>query len=460
MATGLDPTLKVMLDTVWVVICGALVFFMNAGFALLETGLCRSKNAVSILAKNFTVAAFAGLGFYALGFGLMFADGNAFAGLGGAFLTGADNSPAMGDAYKGLFSSLNWAGVPLEAKFFFQACFAMTAASIVSGAVAERIRFGAYILFSLVLVTLVYPIVGHWIWGGGFLAKSGFWDFAGSTQVHSLGGWAALAGALMLGARRGKYDADGKIRPIPGHNMSLATLGGFILWLGWFGFNAGSTMAADATAIAHVAMTTLIASMAGVVGALLLNYFRTKTFDLSMMINGALAGLVGITAPCAFVSSQSALIIGFIAGILAVFAVVLFDRVKVDDPVGAISVHLVGGVWGTLAVGFFAEARFVADVGNGLFFGGGIQLLEAQALGVVTTGTFVLTFSFATWWLIDKVIGLRVSEEDEYMGLDRAEMGLEAYAADPFKVGEPARVLPELDLEGISLEARESVAEG
>ena len=458
-AAGVDPALKVMLDTVWVVLCGALVFFMNAGFALLETGLCRSKNAVNILAKNFTVAAFAGLAFYAVGFGLMFADGSALLGAGGFFLTGADNSPALGAAYQGLFGSLNWAGVPLEAKFFFQACFAMTAASIVSGAVAERIRFASFLVFSLILVAVIYPIVGHWIWGGGWLAKKGFWDFAGSTQVHSIGGWAALVGALLLGARRGKYDKEGKVRPIPGHNMSLATLGGFILWIGWFGFNAGSTMAADANAIAHVAVTTLIASMAGVVGALLLGYFRTRNFDLSMLINGALAGLVGITAPCAFVSMNSALVIGLIAGVLAVAAVVFFDKVRVDDPVGALSVHLVAGVWGTLSVGLFAEARFVADVGNGLLFGGGFKLLGAQALGVVATGGFVVLSSGLAWVLIDKTIGLRVGEEEEYVGLDIAEMGMEAYPSDPMKVGAPARALPELAVEGALPEVLPAVEE-
>jgi Amt family ammonium transporter len=445
----MDATLstKVIIDTVWVVLCGALVFFMNAGFALLETGLCRAKNAVNVLAKNFTVAAFAGLAFFVFGFGLMFADGNALIGLGGFFLGGADNSPALGKAYKGIFTSLNWAAVPLEAKFFFQVCFAMTAASIVSGAVAERIRFGAYVVFSLLLVAVIYPITGHWIWGGGWLAKLGFWDFAGSTQVHSLGGWAALTGAMILGARRGKYDKQGNVRPIPGHNMSLATMGGFILWLGWFGFNAGSTMAADPRAIAHVATTTLIASMAGVVGAMLTNYLRSKTFDLSMMINGALAGLVAITAPCAFVSSTSALAIGLLGGVLVVFSITAFDKLKIDDPVGAISVHLVNGVWGTLAVGLFAQARFSKAVGDGLLFGGGLKLLGAQVLGVLVVGLFVVASSTVLWLSIRAVMGLRVSEEEEYLGLDSTEMGLEAYPADPMGTGAVARSLPELEID-------------
>lgn len=422
--------LKVALDTVWVVLAGILVFFMNAGFALLETGFCRAKNAVNILAKNFTVAACAGLAFFLFGFGLMFADGNSFLGLGGVLLSGADNSPAMGDAYQGVFSSLSWAGIPLEAKFFFQACFAMAAASIVSGAVAERIKFQSYVVFSLILVAVVYAISGHWIWGGGWLAGMGFWDFAGSTQVHSVGGWAALTGAFFLGPRMGKYTKDGKTRAIPGHNMALATMGGFVLWIGWFGFNAGSTMAADAGSIAHIATTTMLASLAGIAGALIASYIKTRGFDLSMMINGCLAGLVGITAPCAFVSAGSSIIIGFIAGTLVVMAVELFDRARIDDPVGATSVHLVCGIWGTLAVGLFSDAAFSADVGNGLFFGGGAKLLGVQALGVLAVGAFVVVTSSILWLTIRSTIGLRADEEEEYLGLDITEMKMRAYPAD------------------------------
>ena len=434
-ADATNAELKVMVDTVWVILAGALVFFMNAGFGLLETGLCRAKNAVNILAKNFTVAACAGLAFYFVGFGLMFGDGNAFVGHSGFFLGGLDNSPAVGDAYAGVFASLNWAGVPLEAKFFFQACFAMAAASIVSGAVAERIKFQAFIAFSFLLVGVIYPITGHWIWGGGWLAGKGFWDFAGSTAVHSVGGWAALTGAIILGARRGKYGKDGSIRPIPGHNLSLATAGGFILWVGWFGFNAGSTMAADPGAMSHIATTTMLASLAGIAGAIAGNWIATRNFDLTFMINGALAGLVGITAPCAFVSAGSSVVIGLMAGLLVVAAVPLFDRLRVDDPVGATSVHLVCGIWGTLSVGLFAEARFVADVGNGLFFGGGLKLLGAQALGVAAVGAFVATGSALLWYLVRATIGLRVSEEEEYLGLDHGEMGMGAYNDDPARPG-------------------------
>ncbi len=421
---------KVALDTMWVIVTGALVFWMNAGFALLETGFCRAKNAVNILAKNFTVTAFAGMAFFVAGFGLMFADGNGFVGLGGLLLSGADNSPAMNDAYQGVFSSLAWSGIPLEAKFFFQVCFAMTAASIVSGAVAERIKFQSFCAFAFVLSVVIYPITGHWIWGGGWLAGLGFWDFAGSTQVHSVGGWAALAGILILGARKDRFGADGKIRAIPGHSMALATTGAFILWLGWFGFNAGSTMAADAGAIAHIATTTMLAALAGVGSALIVNWFRTRAFDLSMMINGSLAGLVGITAGCAFVSAGSSILIGGLAGMLVVFGVELFDRLKVDDPVGATSVHLLCGLWGTLAVGLFAEARFNATVGNGLLFGGGLKLLGMQALGMVAVAVFVFSSSSVLWFAIKATIGLRVSEEEEAIGLDLAEMRMRAYPGD------------------------------
>ncbi len=432
-AFAAEPDLKsfqVALDTVWVVLAGILVFFMNAGFALLESGLCRAKNAVNILAKNFTVAAFAGLAFFLFGFGLMFADGNAFAGWGGFMLAGADNSPLMDPEYEGIFTSLSWAGVPLEAKFFFQACFAMAAASIVSGAVAERIKFHAYVIFSLILVALIYSVTGHWIWGGGWLSGAGFWDFAGSTAVHSVGGWAALVGAVLLGPRLGKYSPDGRPRAIPGHSMALATTGGFVLWLGWFGFNAGSTMAASPAAIAHVATTTLLASLAGIAGSFLAAYWRTKSFDLSMMINGCLAGLVGITAPCAFVSPGSSVLIGFTAGALVVMSVGLIDRIRIDDPVGAISVHLVCGIWGTLAVGLFAQAKYDDNVGDGVLMGGSASLLGAQALGVVAVGAFVVATSFAAWKLVDLMVGLRVDEEEEMIGLDLAEMRMRAYPAD------------------------------
>jgi Amt family ammonium transporter len=420
---------KVAADTMWTLIAGMLVFFMNLGFATVESGLCRAKNAVTILAKNFVVFAAASIAFLVLGWGLMFGDGNPFFGTQGLwFLGGADNSPAMGDAYKGVYSSLNWTGVPLWTKFFFQLVFAGTAATIVSGAVAERVKFGAFYLFSFLMVGIIYPITGHWIWGGGWAAKLGMFDFAGSTVVHSVGGWAALAGAIALGPRIGKYSKDGKVLPIPGHSMALATLGVFVLWFGWFGFNPGSTMAADAGAIGRIAVATNTAAAAAAIAASVTAWLLLGKPDLSMILNGALAGLVAITAPCAFVSIPSSLIIGLIAGVLVVLSVLFFDKVKVDDPVGAISVHLVCGVFGTLAVGLFAQAEFTPNTtGNGLFFGGGTGLLMAQLAGIVGVGIFVFVISTIFWQIIKATIGIRVSAEEEMEGLDIGEHGNVAY---------------------------------
>jgi Amt family ammonium transporter len=410
---------KVVADTLWVVFAACLVFFMNAGFGMLETGLCQAKNAVNILAKNYIVFAISSLAFWAVGFGLMFGDGNALVGLRGFFLGGVDNSPATGDAYLGVFSSLNWTGVPLAAKFFFQLVFAGTAATIVSGAVAERIKFLSFILFSFLLVAVVYPIGGHWVWGGGWLGSAGFQDFAGSTVVHSVGGWAALAGVLLLGARSGKF-RGGKVFPIPGHNMSLATLGAMILWLGWFGFNPGSTMAADPAAIASIALNTNMAAAAGCLSATAVAWLMLGKPDLSMILNGTLAGLVAITAPCAAVGVTSSVVIGLVAGVLVVFSVLFFDRVKIDDPVGALSVHLVNGVWGTLSVGLFAAE-------GGLLLGGGAGLTLTQLQGIVAVGAFAFTASFVFWLLIKLTMGIRVTPEEEQEGLDTGEHGMEAY---------------------------------
>jgi len=364
---------KVALDTLWVIVAGCFVFFMNLGFACVESGFCRAKNTVTIMAKNFVVFAVASVAFLLLGFGIMFGDGNALFGTQGLwFVNGADNSPATGDAYQGVYSAISWTGVPLWAKFFFQLVFAATAATIVSGAVAERVKFGAFYVFSFFMVGLIYPVIGHWIWGGGWLAKLGMWDFAGSTVVHSVGGWAALVGAMMLGPRLGKYGKDGRMHPIPGHSIALGTIGVFVLWFGWFGFNPGSTMAADPGAIARIAVTTNTAAAGGAIAASILAWLLLGKPDLTMILNGSLAGLVAITAPCAFVSIPSSLVIGLIAGALVVLAVLFFDRAKVDDPVGAISVHLVCGVFGTLAVGVFAQDQFSpGTTGNGLLFGGG-----------------------------------------------------------------------------------------
>ncbi|MCA1992253.1 MAG: ammonium transporter [Coleofasciculus sp. S288] len=429
--------LKIGLDTLWVMIAGMLVFFMNAGFCMLETGFCRQKNAVNVLAKNLVVFALSTIAFWAIGFGLMFADGNDFVGLGGFFLNGADNSPVTGDAYQGIFSSLNWTGIPLLAKFFFQLVFAGTAATIVSGAVAERIKFVDFLIFSLLLVGIAYPITGHWIWGGGWLADRGFFDFAGSTVVHSVGGWAALMGAAFLGPRLGKYQ-DGQINALPAHNMSIATLGCLILWLGWFGFNPGSTMAADPNAIAHIAITTNTAGAFGGIAATITAWLYLGKPDLSMIINGILAGLVGVTAPCAWVNVPSSAIIGIVAGILVVFSVTFFDRIKIDDPVGATSVHLVCGIWGTLAVGLFSLGPdvpirgeiplYTAGPAAGLFFGGGLSQLLIQLLGVVSVGGMTVLLSTIFWLVLKAILGIRVTPEEELEGLDIGEHGMEAYA--------------------------------
>ena len=443
--------LRVGLDTVWVLIAAMLVFFMNTGFAMVESGLCRAKNTVNILAKNFIVFAIASLSFWVIGWGLMFGDGNLWTGMQGLFFaSGADNSPALGAAYasmnpfsaatyEGVYSAINWTPVPLWAKFFFQLVFAGTAATIVSGAVAERIKFSSFLVFSILLVAFVYPLSGHWIWGGGILGatpgESGlaaffgnFRDFAGSTVVHSVGGWAALTGALILGPRLGKYRADGKVNPIFGHSMTSAALGVLILWFGWFGFNPGSTMAAgNGAAIAHVLVNTNVAAATGAIGATLAAWLLLKKPDLSMILNGCLAGLVAITAPCAFVSVGSGAIIGFIGGILVVLGVLFFDKLKIDDPVGALSVHLLNGIWGTLALGLFYNndiSTSIAALATGLTpFAQFLQQLK----GVLLVGGFTVVLSSIFWFAIKAIMGLRVSRAEEIGGLDVGEHGMEAY---------------------------------
>ncbi|MBF2098729.1 MAG: ammonium transporter [Gloeomargaritaceae cyanobacterium C42_A2020_066] len=429
-------TAKVTADTIWVLYTGALVFFMNAGFCMLETGFCRQKNAVNLLAKNLIVFALSTMSFWIVGFGIMFGDGTPFFGQSGWFVHEAqDNSPAVGDAYEGVFSSLSWAGVPLMVKFFFQLVFAGTAATIVSGAVAERIKFGAFFVFSLLLVAVAYPVAGHWIWGGGWLAQIGFLDFAGSTVVHSVGGWAALVGAMVLGPRLGRYQY-GKSIAMPGHNLAISTLGCFILWLGWFGFNPGSTMAADPTQIAHVTLTTNIAAAMGGIGATLTSWLYFGKPDLSMIINGILAGLVAITCPCDYVSFTSAVIIGFIGGIIVVFSVSFIDNMRIDDPVGAVSVHLVNGVWGTLSLGLFSVGKGgyawleSVELGKGFLLSGDATQLTAQFIGVLAVGVYMLVFSAIAWGIIRAIpfVGLRVPPEEELRGLDLGEHGMEAYS--------------------------------
>ncbi len=420
--------MQVIMNTIWVLVTAKLVFFMNLGFAMVESGFARMKNCVNILSKNFIVFAISSVGFLVLGWGLMFGDGNPFIGLKGLwFVSGLDNSPAAGSAYQGVYSSIGWTAVPLWAKFFFQLVFCGTAATIVSGAVAERIKYKAFILFSFVMTMIIYPIVGHWIWGGGWLAQKGMFDFAGSTVVHSVGGWAALAGALLLGPRFGKY-SNGRINPIPGHNLSLATLGTFVLWFGWFGFNPGSTMTADPMAISHIAVTTNTAAAAAIMSSTIISWLILGKPDLGMTLNGCLAGLVAITAPCAFVSVGSSIIIGLAAGILVVLSVIGFDRLRIDDPVGALSVHLVNGIFGTLCVGLFSQDKIAGvATGDGLFYGGGLKLFLAQLTGVISAGAYTFMVSLIAWAILKATMGIRVSLQEEIEGLDIGEHGNSAY---------------------------------
>lgn len=412
---------EMIVDTLWVVFAGLLVFFMNLGFAAVETGFNRSKNAVNILSKNFIVFAVSSLSFLLLGWGLMFGGDNPFIGTKHLFILDSSNL----DFYKDTLTS----NVPFWGKFFFQLVFCGTAATIVSGAVAERVKYISFILFSFVLTLVIYPIIGHWIWGGGWLGQLGFMDFAGDTVVHSVGGWAALAGAIILGPRYGKYDKDGKPKAIPGHNMSLAVIGLFVLWLGWFGFNPGSTMSFQNPAdVVHIVLTTNTAAIAAILTATATSWIFLGKPDLGMTINGCLAGLVGITGSCAYVSVASSLVIGALAGIIVVFSVILFDRAKVDDPVGATSVHLVCGVFGTLCVGLFAQEGVTSlSTANGLFFGGGLSLLITEIIGIVAVGAFTFVASSLVWYLLKKTIGIRVSLEEEIQGLDIGEHGNQAY---------------------------------
>jgi len=408
------------IDTVWTLVAAFLVFFMQAGFAMVETGFTRAKNASNIMMKNLMDFSVGSIAFWAIGFGLMFgADSLGLFGTNGFFLN--TGNPSTGD---GLWQFAFW---------IFQVVFAATAATIVSGAMAERTKFVGYLMYSAVISALIYPIAGHWIWGGGWLSQRGFVDFAGSTVVHSIGGWSALAGAIALGPRVGKYGPNGTVKAIPGHNISLAALGVFILWFGWFGFNPGSTTKGTNLSIAIIATTTNLAAAAGAISAMITIWVRHGKPDTSMTLNGALAGLVAITAPCACVSPASAVIIGAIAGMLVVVSVEFIDRtLKIDDPVGAISVHGVCGAFGTLSVGLFAQANYgeASGVGavNGLFFGGGLAQFWVQLTGVVSV--FIWTFAAAgiLFLVLRKTVGLRVTREEELRGLDIGEHGMEAYS--------------------------------
>ena len=401
---------KYMADTLWVLVAAFLVFFMQAGFAMVESGFTRAKNAVNILMKNLLDFSMGSIAYWAIGFAIMFGTGSAFMGLSGWFV------PADSTA----FASLEWSSVPTHAAWLFQLVFAATAATIVSGAMAERTQFKSYLIYSVFITGIIYPIVGHWIWGGGWLSDFGMSDFAGSTVVHSTGGWLALTGAVVLGPRAGKYDSDGNPRPIAGHNLPLAALGVFILWLGWFGFNPGSQMGADAAEISGIAVTTNLAAAAGAITAMITAWIFLGKPDAGMSLNGALAGLVAITAGCASVSPVSAAIIGALGGIVVVLSVLMFEKLRIDDPVGAISVHGTCGALGTILLGFF-------DSSNGVFFGGGFGLLWAQIVGVVAVLVWCLVTGFILFYGIKAVTGLRVSEEEEQTGLDYEEHGASAY---------------------------------
>lgn len=416
----MNMDMAMAIDTIWVLLAAVLVFFMNLGFASVEAGFARSKNAVNILSKNFIVFAVSSLGYLLLGWGLMFGGDNPVVGTKGLYILG-------GNINESLYTLQ--ANVPFWAKFFFQLVFCGTAATIVSGAVAERVKYISFIVFSFILTLAIYPIVGHWIWGGGFLSRLGFLDFAGSSVVHSVGGWAALAGIIILGPRFGKYDKNGIARVIPGHSMPLATIGLFVLWLGWFGFNPGSTMTmSDPAAVAHILMTTNTAAIAGVISSTMISWILLGKPDLGMTINGCLAGLVAITAGCAYVSVAGSLVIGAVGGGIVVFAVLLFDRLRLDDPVGATSVHLVNGVFGTLCVGLFAQEGVTAlSAADGLLYGGGFTLLGNQLVGVLSVALFVFPASLITWYIIKKTLGVRVSLQEEIEGLDIGEHGNSAY---------------------------------
>lgn len=408
-AAAVKEEVQMNLNIVWTCVAAFLVFFMQAGFAMVETGFTRAKNSVNILMKNLMDFAIGSIVFFLIGFGLMFGKTN---GLFGTTLFGLSGVEPGAD--------WNWTFL------IFQTVFAATAATIVSGAMAERTKFIGYLVYSVIISLLIYPIFGSWAWGGlldggGWLENLGFLDFAGSTVVHSIGGWLALAGAIVLGPRLGKYGKDGKPKAILGHNIPLAALGVFILWFGWFGFNPGSTTTGEGS-IGYIAVTTNLSAAAGAVTAMIVSWLIGKKPDASMSLNGALAGLVAITAPCDGVTPVGALIIGIIGGVLVVLSVLFIDHVlKVDDPVGAVSVHGVCGMWGTLSCGLF-------NMESGLFYGGGLKQLGVQALGAGTAFIWAFGLGLLMFWLIGKTVGLRVTTEEEMKGLDIGEHGMEAYS--------------------------------
>ena len=406
----MDNTALFTANNLWMMICTGLVFFMHLGFSFLEIGLTRQKNTVNILFKNFFVITI-GLIMYALGgFNLMypgFEEGSA------GFLKFAGFGIAPPDG--GMTAEYASAGYTWWTDFLFQGMFAATAATIVSGAVAERIKLNSFMVFTMIYVGLVYPLIGSWKWGGGFLDSLGFYDFAGSTLVQSVGGWAALVGVYLLGARIGKFDSNGKPNAIPGHNLPLAAAGVLILWLGWFGFNGGSVLSADPELTSLTLVTTCLAAAAGGISSSFVSNLMYKNYDLTMFMNGVLGGLVGITAGADQMGPLDSILIGIIAGVIIVFGIALIDKLKLDDPVGAIAVHLICGVWGTLAVGIFgAMASFEQTI--------------IQLIGILIVGGFSVISSFTIFIVIKKTIGLRVEKEEEIKGLDMAEHGMTSYA--------------------------------
>ncbi|MEM9916569.1 MAG: ammonium transporter [Bacteroidota bacterium] len=389
-------------NNLWILIATVLVFMMHLGFATLEAGFVRKKNTVNILFKNVMIVAIGLISYYMVGYNLMYpgeAYNGAFFGFSGFLFQGGEIAP---DAAMAPYTD-----------FIFQAMFAATCCTIVSGAVAERIKLGAFLIFCIFFVTICYPITGMWKWGEGWLHANGFIDFAGSTLVHAVGGWGALAAIILLGARRGKYTDKG-IKPIPGHSMPLAAMGVFLLWFGWFGFNGGSVLSADAATVSLVFVTTSLAAAGGAIGAYFTSWGLFKSHDLSMVLNGVLGGLVGITAGADLMSPMEAIIIGAVAGVIIPFSVVFFDKLKLDDPVGATSVHLVCGIWGTLAVGLFGSSA-------------GLGQLWVQFYGTMAIGLFTFAFAFGTMYLIKVTVGIRVSAEEEMKGLDVSEHEMSAY---------------------------------
>ena len=411
-------------NLLWVCIASFLVFFMQAGFALVEAGFTRAKNAVNILMKNLSDFTLGSICFWLIGFSLMFGP-HIIEGVGLGKISFLETGLLLDES-----------GKPSSFKFgffLFQLVFAATATTIVSGAMAERTKFTAYLMYSFLMTAFIYPIFGSFVWSNlfdaknvGFLAKMGFIDFAGSTVVHSIGGWAGLAGTMVLKPRIGRYQPGGVIIPILGHNMTIAAMGVFILWLGWFGFNPGSTGVINGGSFAIIAITTNMSAAAGALSAMALSWLLFKKPDIGITLNGGLAGLVAIPAGCNNVGITSAVIIGLIGGLLVVGGVLLLDKLGVDDPVGAVSVHGINGAWGTIAVGLFADANFGSGP-NGLFFGGGLSLLGVQLVGVVSAFLWSFTLSYAVFFLMEKTIGLRVSEDEEIVGLDLLEHGNEAY---------------------------------